>query len=180
MKECFLVASETLFDPFPNRDKIIAEIKKMPLSRETCTRRCEQLADDVLQQLIFKLRTTLAWSIAVDESTDVSDTAQLLIFVRYFDKDSKSVNEDLLGLCSLEDTTTATDIFNAVVSLVESYLLNWETLVSVSTDGAPNMIGSKSGFVELLKKKLIGINCFQTIALYTNKRFVLSSSVEMR
>ena len=39
---------------------------------------------DVFKRLLSKLRARPAWSIALDESTDRSDIAQLLVSVRYF------------------------------------------------------------------------------------------------
>lgn len=111
--------------------------------------------DDILQQLISKLPITLAWSIATDENTHICDTSKLIIFI-YFDEDNKSASEDFPKLCILKDITKAKDILNAVVSLLEPYLLNWEMLISGSTGGAPStlLILFKKGFVELLKKKI--------------------------
>ena len=33
--------------------------------------------------------------------------------------------------------------------------LSWNKLVGICTDGAPSMLGSKSGFVSLVKKKIL-------------------------
>lgn len=51
MKECFLSASEVLFNSMQNKDKIIHEIKKMPLNRMTCARRCQVMGTDIYNQL---------------------------------------------------------------------------------------------------------------------------------
>ena len=41
-------------------------------------------------------------SLAIDESSDVTDNAQLLVYVRLFHQDKKEICEDLLGLKPLE------------------------------------------------------------------------------
>jgi len=48
----------------------------------TIQRRVEELAKDVCEQLHEKLANCKYFSIALDESTDNVDTAQLLVFVR--------------------------------------------------------------------------------------------------
>ncbi|GBP19876.1 General transcription factor II-I repeat domain-containing protein 2A [Eumeta japonica] len=50
---------------------------------------------------------------SLDESTDLSDTAQLAIFIRGVDKEF-TVTEKLLALQPLKGTTTGEDIFNEV------------------------------------------------------------------
>lgn len=51
-----------------------------------------------------------------DESTDVSDNAQLLVYVRFFNKDKKELCEDLLGVMSLErDISPFVDFINKLI-----------------------------------------------------------------
>ena len=76
--------------------------------------RCEDLSGDVFKQLLSKLRACPARLIALAESTDRSDSAQLLVSVRYFDN---GVSEDILCLIPLKGTTTAADICNALLQL---------------------------------------------------------------
>ena len=55
------------------------------LSRNTVADRVCDLATDLKQQLMGKGKGFVAYSLAVDESSDTSDTAQLSIFIRGFD-----------------------------------------------------------------------------------------------
>lgn len=89
----------------------------------------------------------------MDESTDISDTAQLAIYVRGVDT-NLHVTEELLDLVPMKDTTRGTDLLKAVEEAVEAVGLNWKMLVSVTTDGAPVMRGAQNGLVALLRKKL--------------------------
>ena len=124
VKECYIDSADALFDRFPNKAKIIDEIKKLQLSRDTCSRRCEDMAKDVQQQLHQDLSRCEAWSLAIDESTDQSDTAQLIVSIRYVDSVNQSVNEELLCLLPLMGTTTGQDILVAVASHVEQIELS--------------------------------------------------------
>ena len=52
------------------------------LSHPTITRRIEDLSQDVENALEMKICQCDFYSIALDENTDVSDTAQLSVFTR--------------------------------------------------------------------------------------------------
>ncbi|GBP73831.1 General transcription factor II-I repeat domain-containing protein 2 [Eumeta japonica] len=73
-----------------------------------------------------------SFSIALDESTDLSDTTQLAIFIRGVDK-KFTVIEKLLALWPL--TAIGEDIFNEVHKLFTRFGLPWSKLVGVCTDG---------------------------------------------
>ena len=67
-------------------------------------------------------------------------------------------------LCKpLQTTTKADDVLRLVADFFEKHEIKWEKLRSVCTDGAPAMIGKRSGFGALLKKKVPDIivkHCF--------------------
>ncbi|KAL3879998.1 hypothetical protein ACJMK2_032270 [Sinanodonta woodiana] len=75
------------------------------LSKQTVTRRVEDIASNLHQQLERASETFIWYSVALDESTDVSDTAQLLIFIRSVDENFK-ITEDIAGLYSMHACTT--------------------------------------------------------------------------
>jgi hypothetical protein len=74
----------------------------------------------------------------MDESNDITDTAQLLIFIRGID-DTFMFHEELSGLCSLKGTITGEDLFLKVQETVASLELSLEKLKSVTTDGGKDM-----------------------------------------
>nr|XP_022900262.1 general transcription factor II-I repeat domain-containing protein 2-like [Onthophagus taurus] len=87
------------------------------------------------------------------ESTDISSTAQLLIFIRGVTQDFE-VLEELLGTCSLKGQSKGVDILNVLLDECSKTDLDLSKLSGVATDGAPSMIGVNSGLVTLLKKHL--------------------------
>jgi hypothetical protein len=127
--------------------------KAVQLSAQTTVRRVEELAGDVRSTLQKQCQSTCCFSIALDESTDSKDTAQLTIFFRGGNEDF-ALFEEFVGLVPLSGTTTGADVCNAVTSWMDSFALDLSRLCGVTTDGAPAMIGSKKGFSTLLVNHL--------------------------
>ena len=126
---------------------------KVALSRRTVTRCVEELSQDIESTFKKKISDFDFYTIALDESTDISDTAQLAIFLRGIDS-TFSVTEELAALVELQGTTTGKDIFTAVKRVMSNLDLKLEKLVGITTDGAPAMIGRHSGAVSLLEKEI--------------------------
>ena len=82
-------------------DKASTFATGIPLSDSTMTRRVEMMLEDVSEQLIQSQEDAVFSSIAFDESTNATDTAQLAIFGRVVDQEL-SVKEELLGLVAME------------------------------------------------------------------------------
>ena len=64
--------------------------------------------------------------------------------------------------CPLETTTKADDVLAVVSTFFEENNLSWDRLVGVCTDGAPAMLGSRSGFITKIKQKspsAVGTHC---------------------
>ena len=126
------------------------------------------MENDVTNQLKEKIKSFLYFSLALDESTDTTDTAQLLIYIRGVDMELNII-EELLDIVSLKGRTCGEDIFDAVHDVGLKFALNWDKLVSITTDGAPSMTGREKGFVSRLRKflsinnlpesKLVNIHC---------------------
>ena len=119
---------------------------QISLSRWTVSRRIDDLADDIKVTMNKRIAEFESFSIALDESTDATDTAQLAIFVRGVDA-KFHCTEEMLALQSMKDTTTGEDVFEEVKTAVEKVGLQWKRLSGISTDGAPAMVGSRSGAV---------------------------------
>ena len=125
---------------------------KVSLSGNTVARRIEDVAGDIENTLKVRASKFIFFSIAADESNDMTDTAQLSIFIRGIDDDFK-ITEEMLTLFPMKGTTKGCDIFSAVQSTFNRYNLKFANLSGVVTDGAPVMVGKNEGLVALIKKK---------------------------
>ena len=89
-----------------------------------------------------------AFSLALDESTDINDAAQHVMLIRAvtvgFD-----VVEELLHMASLSSTATGQDICEHVIRVVENFKQNPAKLSGLTTDGASSMTGRTNGFTEI-------------------------------
>ncbi|KAJ4940318.1 hypothetical protein JOQ06_026626 [Pogonophryne albipinna] len=132
-----------------------SKFRDISLSNDTVTRRIEDLANDLKEQLGLRVEGLGkgSFSIALDESTDISDTAQLLIFIRTVTEDFE-IGEELLSMESIKDRTRRVDICDAVCRSLDAYNVELTSMVGVTTDGAPAMVGRKAGAVSLLSDKV--------------------------
>ncbi|XP_016329599.1 protein ZBED8-like [Sinocyclocheilus anshuiensis] len=128
------------------------KLKKIPLSNDTSTRRTEVLAHDLVKHLTDDIKDAPCLSLAVDESTDGTDQAQLCVLVRYFSKAKGTFCEDFLGLTPLCHTR-GEDIYEAIMQMLNEREIDVKNVVSIATDGAPAMIGKEKGAVQRLKEE---------------------------
>ena len=126
----------------------------MPLSRRTITYRQHELALSVSEQLYALCQNEdVCYSIALDEATDINDSAQVLFFIHLITSDFQCF-EELLGLGTLTERTRGIRVLNLFKEKFCKINLKLSNLVSVFTDGAPSMIGTHEGFVALLQREL--------------------------
>ncbi|KRY07880.1 SCAN domain-containing protein 3 [Trichinella patagoniensis] len=127
------------------------QFKNISLPDSTVKRRIDELADDIKQQVLEKVKCSPFFAISCDESTDHANCAQLIVHARFIA--NNTIKEELLFSEPLKTTTKGADVFQAVSQFFEVNGLMWEKLVGVCTDGAPAMLGSRSGFVKMIKSK---------------------------
>ncbi|KAL4098878.1 hypothetical protein QTP88_023396 [Uroleucon formosanum] len=140
IKECIIQAVEEIC---PER---IDTFKNISLSANTVTRRIDDISNNLNSQVSNKTQEFISFSIALDESTDVSDTSQLLLFIRGVNKDL-GISNELLSVHSMHGTTTGIDIFKVIEKSFLEYNLKWENLKCITTDGGRNMCGTKKGLI---------------------------------
>jgi hypothetical protein len=113
--------------------------------------------DDISQVIETKShdlsQTIEAFSIAVDECTDVADTAQLTILIRGVDINF-NITEELAALCSMKGSITGAELYEQVVRVIETFNLNLNKLQGVTTDAAPAMVGEKNGLTALIAEEM--------------------------
>lgn len=150
-KEAMAVTADTLFADLKNKEDIKARIKSVPLGAPTVARRVEALSEDISQQVFKDLSLCEHFSLQFDESTDITDTAQLAVFVRMVFSDF-TIKEDFLVLIPMKERTRGEDVYNAFKDFVLEKKIPIQKLVSITTDGAPAMRGVHSGFCALCRK----------------------------
>lgn len=78
----------------------------------------------------------------------ISDTAQLLVFICMFFEDF-TVEEELLSIISLKARTRGVNIFKEFEKLLNDLRVLVYKLVSIAMDGTAAITGCKNGFVAL-------------------------------
>ena len=161
VKDCMSAVAEILFEG-KQKEELCDKIKQIPLSASTATKKSEILAQDVLAQLDEAIHNAPCVSLAVEESTDVSDNAQLLVYARFFNKDKEEFCEDILGVTSLQTNTRGEDIYLAIKEMLPKRGIEPNQVVSITTDGAPAMLGREKRALARVKDdnpELISNHC---------------------
>jgi zinc finger BED domain-containing protein 5/7/8/9 len=159
VKECMLEAAEALFDE-PEKCVFVKAIKELPMSDTTTMRRSEQLAQDTYGSLIRGVNAASCFALAIDESTDVTDVAQVCVYIRFFN--GVEFIEDLLGLFPLDGQTRGEDLYEGLIKLTNKHQIDLLKMIGIASDGAPSMVGRGRGLVGILKQKypnLFSIHC---------------------
>ena len=151
LKEAFIAGGEALFANFKNKAEIISAIQDLQLSRQSVTRRVESMGFDVVEKQKHDIAECKYFSLQFDESTDITDIAQLCIFIR-MGFSNMSSKEDLLTIIPIKGNTRGEDIYNAFMKFVKELQLPLYKIVCVTTDGAPAMIGRLNGFVAFCRR----------------------------
>ena len=81
-----------------------SKYEQISLSRRTVTRHVEQIDEHLASELKGTAETFGYYSLALDKSNDVKDTAQLLIFIRGINYNFE-ITEKLLAMESLKGQT---------------------------------------------------------------------------
>lgn len=131
-------------------EKAAKEIQKIPLSNNTVKRRIVDMSSNIEEQLSLQLQQCTYFALQVDESTDVTNMAQLLVFVR-FDYHGEVI-EEFLFCKPLESNTTAELIFNIIDEYVLKVGIPWSKCIGLCTDGAKAMSGKLTGLAVKIKK----------------------------
>ena len=119
-------------------------VEQTSLSRFTVSCRTNDLSDNIKETLKERLKSCEAFSLALDQSTDISDTSQLVIFIIAVTAGFDIV-EKFLDMASLSSTIRGQDICKQALKIVEKFEPNTAKLRGVTTDGAPSMTGKTNG-----------------------------------
>ncbi|KAL4103483.1 hypothetical protein QTP88_018859 [Uroleucon formosanum] len=119
------------------------------------------MSEDIEEQVLQQSCDSLLFALRLDESTDISGQAQLLIFIRIVY--NEDIVDNLLCCKTLSETTKGEDIFEIVNNYLKFANLPCDKCIGVCTDGSPAITGSVKGFTSFTKKKnenIIFTHCF--------------------
>uniref|UniRef100_A0A3P9JU81 HAT C-terminal dimerisation domain-containing protein n=1 Tax=Oryzias latipes TaxID=8090 RepID=A0A3P9JU81_ORYLA len=160
-KSFMLDVANELYANFSDKDKIIKQIKDMPLSARTVHDQTIMMSNQIEATQVKDLNAAQFFSLALDESTDVSNLSQFSVIARYVAGDT--IREESLAVLPLKGTTRGEDLFKSFNEFAKEKNLPMDKLVSVCTDGAPCMVGKNRGFVALLreheKRRILSFHC---------------------
>ncbi|GBM51477.1 hypothetical protein AVEN_197035-1 [Araneus ventricosus] len=97
------------------------------------------MSSNITSQQIEDLKLFSTSSIAVDQSWDINETAQVSLFVRFIS--STAPKKELLGLLPLKGQTCGEDIAYAAIEYIEKDHFPRDKIVSVSTNDAESLTG---------------------------------------
>lgn len=133
------------------KESLLAEkFQSVPLCRQTVVKRIIDINEYLCNKLKATIENAVYYSFCLDESTDIGNISQLCIFIRTVQKNFL-INEEILGLASLHNTTKGRDIYDAFIKICKEFDIDFNKCSAIVTDGAPAMIGLKEGFCGLLK-----------------------------
>ncbi|GFW67507.1 general transcription factor II-I repeat domain-containing protein 2A [Trichonephila clavipes] len=136
-----------------------------------------KLAENVTDQQKNDINSASFISLCLDESFDITKSARLAVFARYCVVNI--IKEELIAITSLLTTTKCTDICTAVRNSLAEKEIDLKKIVSVTTDGAPNMVGKKCGRCSLVVKVLDRgwlVRSSSTVPLKTRHNFLVTQS----
>ena len=104
------------------------------------------MSDDIECEPSERIESNPHYSIQLGESTDVSNAALLLVFVRYCA--DGNIRDDLLFCKELSTRTSADEIIRCLDKHFTFKGLDWKNCVGVCTDSAASMTGIHCGVVK--------------------------------
>ncbi|GFV63074.1 DUF4371 domain-containing protein [Trichonephila clavipes] len=125
-----------------------------------------KLAENVTDQQKNDINSAPFISLWLDESIDITKSARLAVFARYCVENI--IKEELIAITSLLTTTKGTDICTAVRNSPAEKEVDLKKIVSVTTDGAQNLVGKKKIVSFLYLKQTYYIRFLNATALFTN------------
>ncbi|KAK2727301.1 hypothetical protein QYM36_007962 [Artemia franciscana] len=149
--ECLILpalvkVSEIMFDT-----KTATALQSIPVSNNTISRRIEDIASDIVMQVIEQIKLTKMFALQLDESTDVSGEAQVIVFVRY--QDCSDIRENILFCQNLQSRTTGEELFKVIDKFFAEGSILWDWCLSVCSDGAAALTGKNNGLMAWIRKK---------------------------
>nr|XP_045596426.1 protein FAM200A-like [Procambarus clarkii] len=135
LENVVLSCLEVAADLIRGEKDAVKKVKQILLSDTTISRRSVMLADDLMEQLVKKLRLAASFGIQLDETTDIGE-AQLIVYSRFPDLEEKTIVEHYLCCLQLGVETTTNNIFQELHAFIIEEGIDVSKSKFVATDGA--------------------------------------------
>ncbi|XP_042896349.1 SCAN domain-containing protein 3-like [Parasteatoda tepidariorum] len=135
------------------------DVKAMPLSNNTDSRRIDEMIEDIEKRLVEKWKTR-KFSVQMHESILIDSVAVLITYLRHIDKGHFA--EEMLFSKRLESITTSKDIYNKLKNYLDVNNIPMKNITSCAADGAPKMMVKKNDCLKLIKDEnpeMIFVHC---------------------
>ncbi|CAI6372309.1 unnamed protein product [Macrosiphum euphorbiae] len=113
-------------------DKAAKEIEKVSLSNDTVKRRIDDMSSNIKNKLLLYLKDCNFFALQIDESTDITNMAQLMVFIR-FDRNDEII-EEFLFCKPLQTHTTSEIIFTTINEYLIEINLPWSKCVGFCSE----------------------------------------------
>ena len=147
VKECMVTVAKTLF---PNNFEVIDQFRKVNLSRNSITDKIVKISSSFEEDLKLSCSNIQYFSICLDESNDKTDIKHLVFFIKGV-YDNFEYFENFLDLVKLPKNSTGESLHEQLKLMFQKFDLNYEKLISVTSDGAKNLLGEKIGLIVRIK-----------------------------
>ena len=107
-------------------EKASQTMKQISLSNDTIKSRIHEMSDNIKSKMLSKIDSSPVFALQLDESTDISNLSQLLVYVRYVA--DERINEKFLFCQPLETTLKAVDVFQMLIDFFDKTELSWNKL----------------------------------------------------
>ena len=104
LKPCILESVKLVLEV-----KASQAMKQISLSNDTIKSRIHEMSDNITSKVLSKIESSPVFALQLDESTDISNLLQLLVYVRYVA--DERINEEFLFCQPLETTSKAFSLF---------------------------------------------------------------------
>ena len=117
IKPCALEMTEIVCDSEQRK-----KLESIPMSNNIIKSRIDDISENIFKQVMEELVSSpFAFSLQLDESTDVSNCSQLLSFVRYVN--GNKIKEEFLFCEPFLETAKSSDVFRMVNKFLSSKTL---------------------------------------------------------
>lgn len=120
------------------------------LSKTTFNKIIFEIGDAMKKIIVKKIKESGFYSLMVDSTQDISGHEQCAIVIRFVNATTFEIEEKLVGILLLTDTT-GEGYFNAIFPYLEKLGLPVSMMVACSFDGASNMRSDEVGLQRRLK-----------------------------